>query len=103
MKEVILDEMRPDQVIRMGTSLLSPLKKEMIDLIKEHQDVFAWAADEVVGVPTELMIYRLNVDPHARPVRQKWRHFGPERSEAISGEFDKLLSAKMTRKVQYPI
>ncbi|XP_027150491.1 uncharacterized protein LOC113750749 [Coffea eugenioides] len=54
---VILDEVRPDQMIPVGTSLLSPLKEEMINLIKDHQDVFAWSTDKVVGVSSELMVH----------------------------------------------
>ena len=73
----------------------------MIDLIREHRDVFAWTVDEVAGVPPELMIHRLIVDPRAQPVKQKRRHFSLECSKAISGEVDKLLPAKMIRKVQY--
>ncbi|XP_027158506.1 uncharacterized protein LOC113760135 [Coffea eugenioides] len=101
-EQVVLDKAKPDQVVQVGAGLPSPLKEEMISLIKDHRDVFAWSADEVVGVPPELMIHQLNVNPQARPVRQKRRHFGPERSKAISDEVDKLLPAKMIHEIQYP-
>ncbi|XP_071909636.1 uncharacterized protein [Coffea arabica] len=99
---VVLDEVNSDQVVQVGVGLPSPLKEEMISLIKDHRDIFAWSADEVVGVPPELMTHQLNVNPQARPVRQKRRHFGPERSKAISDEVDKLLPAKMIHEIQYP-
>ena len=102
MEQVVLDEARPDQVVQVGAGLPSPLKEEVICLIKDHRDVFAWFADEVVGVPPELMVHQLNVNPQARPVKQKRKHFGPERIKAVSDEVDKLLPAKMIRKVQYP-
>ncbi|XP_071920747.1 uncharacterized protein [Coffea arabica] len=101
-EQVVLDETKPDQLVQVGAGLPSPLKEEMISLIKDHRDIFAWSADEVVGVPPELMTHQLNVNPQARPVRQKRRHFGPERSKAISDEVDKLLPAKMIHEVQYP-
>ncbi|XP_027063199.2 uncharacterized protein [Coffea arabica] len=101
-EQVVLDEAKPDQVVQVGAGLPSPLKEEMISLIEDHRDIFAWSADEVVGVPSELMTHQLNVNPQARPVRQKRRHFGPERSKAISDEVDKLLPAKMIHEVQYP-
>ncbi|XP_027155690.1 uncharacterized protein LOC113780842 [Coffea eugenioides] len=101
-EQVVLNEARPDQVVQVGAGLPSPLKEEMICLIKDHRDVFAWSADEVVGVPPELMVHQFNVNPQARPVKQKRRHFGPERSKAISDEVDKLLPAKMIHEVQYP-
>ena len=40
-EKVILDTQRPSEIVRVGTSLLSPLKEEMINLFREHQDVFA--------------------------------------------------------------
>ena len=49
-EKVILDTQKSGQIIRVGTSLLSPLKEVMIDLFREHQDVFTWKVDEVVGV-----------------------------------------------------
>ncbi|XP_071928220.1 uncharacterized protein [Coffea arabica] len=101
-EQVVLDDSRPDQVVQVGAGLPSPLKEEMICLIKNHRDVFAWSADEVVGVPLELMIHQLNVNPQTRPMRQKRRHFGPERSKAISDEIDKLLPAKIIHEIQYP-
>ncbi|XP_071926066.1 uncharacterized protein [Coffea arabica] len=101
-EQVVLDEAKPDQVVQVGAGLPSPLKEEMISLIKDHRDIFAWSADEVVGVPPDLMIHQLNVNPQARPVRQKRRHFGPERNKAISDEVDKLLPAKMIHEIQYP-
>ncbi|XP_071939899.1 uncharacterized protein [Coffea arabica] len=101
-EQVVLDEVKPDQVVQVGAGLPPPLKEEMISLIKDHRDVFAWSADEVVGVPPEFMIHQLNVNPQARPVRQKRRHFDPERSNAISDEVDKLLPVKMIHEVQYP-
>lgn len=42
------------------------------------------------------------MDPKIRPLQQKKRHFGPERSQSISEEVDKLLAARMIREVQYP-
>ncbi|XP_071919055.1 uncharacterized protein [Coffea arabica] len=101
-EQVVLDEAKPDQVVQVGAGLPSPLKEEMISLIKDHRDIFAWSADKVVGVPPELMIHQLKVNPQARPVRQKRRHFVPERSKAISDEVDKLLPVKMIHEIQYP-
>ena len=55
-EKVTMDEVRLDRVIHIETSLFSPLKEEMINLIKDHRDVFAWSIDKVVGV-SELMVH----------------------------------------------
>ncbi|XP_071933903.1 uncharacterized protein [Coffea arabica] len=103
MKEVSLSPTKPNQIVRIGIRLPGPIKKGMVDLLREYRDVFAWAADEAHGVPHHLMIHELNVDPQARPVKQKRRHIGPKRSRAVGEEVDKLLPAKIIREVQYPI
>ena len=76
------------------------LKEKITNLLKKHRDVFTWTADEVVRVLPELMIHKFNVDPLARPVKQKRRHFDLERSKVISEEVDKLLPAKMIKMVK---
>ncbi|XP_027158648.1 uncharacterized protein LOC113760293 [Coffea eugenioides] len=101
-EEISLDPMRPNQTVRIGIHLPGSIKKGMANLLIEYQDVFAWAADEVQGVPHHLMVHELNVDPQARPVKQKRRHLSPERSRAVGEEVDKLLPAKIIREVQYP-
>ncbi|XP_071923109.1 uncharacterized protein [Coffea arabica] len=101
-EEFPLDPTKPDQTVRVGTRLPGPTKRDMVDLLRKYRDVFAWAAEEVQGVPQHLMIHELNVDPQVRPVKQKRRHLGLERSRAVGEEVDKLLPAKIIREVQYP-
>ncbi|XP_071907780.1 uncharacterized protein [Coffea arabica] len=57
--------------------ILLDLRRQMVDLLRGYRDVFAWAADEVQGVPHHLMMHELNVDLQAHPVKQKKRHFNP--------------------------
>nr|XP_027082689.1 uncharacterized protein LOC113705025 [Coffea arabica] len=101
-EEFSLDPTKPEQTVRVGTRLPNLVKKGMLDLLRDFRDVFAWNSEEVQGVPHHLIIHELNVDPQIRPVKQKRRHLGPERSRAVSEEVDKLLPAKIIREVQYP-
>ncbi|KAL0366949.1 UNVERIFIED_CONTAM: Retrovirus-related Pol polyprotein from transposon [Sesamum radiatum] len=48
------------------------------------------------------MVHRLSVDPSMRPVKQKKRVFGSERSREIKEEVEKLLKINYIRPVQYP-
>ncbi|KAL0433309.1 UNVERIFIED_CONTAM: Transposon Ty3-G Gag-Pol polyprotein [Sesamum latifolium] len=54
------------------------------------------------GIDPEIMVHRLNMDPSMRPVKQKKRTFGNERSRAIKEEVDKLLRINYRRPIQYP-
>ena len=46
--------------------------------------------------------HKLNVAPSAKPVRQKVRHFHPDRRLVIQTEVDNLLHNGFIRKVKYP-
>ncbi|XP_071924151.1 uncharacterized protein [Coffea arabica] len=66
-EEIPLDPTEPDRTVRVGTRLPGPIKRGIVDLLREYRDVFAWAAEEVQGVPHHLMIHELNVDPSSPP------------------------------------
>ena len=66
-----MDALKLDQAIRIEMNLSVHLKEEVINLLKEHWDVFTWIADKIVGVSPKLMLHRLNMDLRARSVKQK--------------------------------
>ena len=46
--------------------------------------------------------HKLNVNPSARPIRQRVRRFQPNRHQIIQAEVDKLLEAGFIKEVKYP-
>ena len=54
------------------------------------------------GVPRELIEHELNVDPNAKPRKQRLRRFAQDRKEAIKKELQKLLAAGFIKEVYYP-
>ena len=48
------------------------------------------------------MQHRLNVEPSHKPVIQKRRHLGEERSAATTAEVKKLLEVGFIRECHYP-
>jgi hypothetical protein len=54
------------------------------------------------GVPRELAEHKLKVYPQARPIRQKLRHFTPDKREAIRAELARLVAAGFIREVLHP-
>ncbi|KAL0439295.1 UNVERIFIED_CONTAM: hypothetical protein Slati_2412500 [Sesamum latifolium] len=49
-----------------------------------------------------VITHHLNLDPAVRPIKQKKRHFGPEKDKIIEGEVNKLLTARHIREIQFP-
>jgi hypothetical protein len=54
------------------------------------------------GFPRELVEHKLKVYPQARPIRQKLRHFTPDKREAIRAELARLVAAGFIREVLHP-
>ncbi|XP_071933618.1 uncharacterized protein [Coffea arabica] len=72
-EEFPLREDRPDQVLRIGASLPSEEKEGLKALLREYSQVFAWTIEDMPGIPTDLAVHHLNVDPRFKPVKQKKR------------------------------
>ncbi|KAL1204508.1 RNA-directed DNA polymerase-like protein [Cardamine amara subsp. amara] len=54
------------------------------------------------GISLDITSHELNVDSTFKPIRQKRRKLGPERSQAVNAEVDRLLEAGSIREVKYP-
>ncbi|KAI3461303.1 hypothetical protein Pfo_017966 [Paulownia fortunei] len=92
----------PSKTTKIGTGLAPEVEKHLSTFLRHNVDVFAWSMEELVGIPPELALHQLNVNPIMKPIKQKKRTFGPERSQHIKEEVDKLLAANYIRPVQYP-
>ena len=76
-------------------------KSELILLLKEFKDVFAWDYSEMLGLDPGLVIHTLNVDPEAKPVAQPARVFHIEIEGKIVREVQKLLAAGFIKPIQH--
>ena len=54
------------------------------------------------GIDPAITSHKLNVDPTIKPIRQKRRKLGPERSKAVNEEVERLLAAGSIAEVRYP-
>ncbi|XP_027083502.1 uncharacterized protein [Coffea arabica] len=96
-------EDRPDRVLRIGTLLPSEEKEGLKALLREYSQVFTWTVEDMPGIPTDLAVHHLNVDPRFKPVKQKKRSFAPERNEVIKKEVGKLLESRIILEGYYQI
>ena len=75
LKEIRLDNSRPDRTTRIGT-LASPLVRQALTtFLKENQNVFVWSHEDMPGIDPLVMVHRLNVLPTFPPIHQKKRVF----------------------------
>ena len=87
--------------ISISASLTEREKSELILLLKEFKDVFAWDYNEMPRLDLGLVVHTLNVDPEAKPIAQSARIFHTEIKGQIVKEVQKLLAAGFIKPIQH--
>ncbi|XP_048596410.1 uncharacterized protein LOC106364989 [Brassica napus] len=101
-REVAIDESDPTKIIRVGVYLSDDICSRIISFIKDNASTFAWKTSDMKGIDPTVTSHELHVDPTFKPIRQKRRKLGPERSKAVNEEVDRLLDAGFITEVRYP-
>ena len=74
------------------SSKLDPdFKEELISLLKEFKDCFAWEYYEMSGLDRSIVEHRLPIKPGYRPYQQGARRFKPKTLPNIKAEITHLL------------
>ncbi|XP_075507482.1 uncharacterized protein LOC142544307 [Primulina tabacum] len=94
----------PDKkTLRIAPDLDPEVRDELITCLQSNLSGFAWSAQELTGTSLDVAEPRLNILPNSRPVKQKKRHFGPEKDIVIKKEVRELLSAGHIREGYHQI
>ena len=101
LKSIKLDDQHPEHTVQIGLQLSGSLQDQLINVLKEHKDIFAWFHEDMLGIDPLVIVHRLNVDPAHKPVIQKHHRFNPKRYTTISEEVNKLLKAKFIWEAHY--
>ena len=72
-------------------------KWELINLLKEFKDCFAWEYYEMPGLDQSIVEHRLPIKPGYQPFKQALRRFNPNVLDDIKKETKRLLEAKFIR------
>ena len=85
------DRPRPTYV---SAKLDPEYKRELVDLLKEFKDYFAWEYYEMPGLDRSIVEHRLPIKPGYRPFKQAPRRFNLNVLDDIKKETKRLLEAK---------
>jgi hypothetical protein len=64
-------------------------------------DVFAWSTSDLIGVNNEVIEHKLQVNPNAKPTKQKLHKMSQEKLEVVKAEVKRLLDTGFIREVTY--
>ncbi|KAL0405858.1 UNVERIFIED_CONTAM: hypothetical protein Slati_3899700 [Sesamum latifolium] len=92
----------PDKTTRIGSHLGEEAKKEITLCLRRNGDIFAWTPQDLERIDPQVITHHLNIDPSCKPVKQKKRHFGPEKDKIIQAEVNKLMATGHVEEIQFP-
>ncbi|PKA62796.1 hypothetical protein AXF42_Ash020068 [Apostasia shenzhenica] len=87
------------KIINISSYLNDKQQTEVIALLSEYIDVFAWSPEDVTCMDRAVCEHHLNVSQAVSPIVQKKRVMAGERQDAIREEINKLLGAGYIREV----
>ncbi|KAE8662571.1 No pollen germination related 2 [Hibiscus syriacus] len=88
--------------VKIGTTLTVQIKQELINLLQEFKDIFAWSYQDMPGLSTDIVIHKLPINPEYKPIQQKLRRMRPEMLLQIKEEVMKQINAGFLQASKYP-
>ena len=88
--------------VKVGTSMTTPIREELVALLWDYQDIFAWSYQDMPGLSRDIVQHRLPLNPDCSQVKQKLRRMKPEMSLKIKEEVKKQFDAGFMAVVGYP-
>jgi hypothetical protein len=82
--------------------LTSEEEKELLLFLDKNIDVFAWRTFDLTGVSRDIIEHKLEVNPSARPMKQRLCKMSDEKFTVAKAEVQRLLDAGFIREVYYP-
>ncbi|XP_012435382.2 uncharacterized protein LOC105762003 [Gossypium raimondii] len=57
--------------VKIGSDISARTRQDLIDLLREFKDMFAWSYQDMPGLSTDMVIHRLPIREDCKPVQQK--------------------------------
>jgi hypothetical protein len=93
------DKPRPTFI---STNLDSGFREELIELLKEYKDCFAWDYSEMPGLDHSIVEHRLPIKPGYKPYKQPTQKIYKDEVLAdVKKQVERLIEANFTRPCRY--
>ena len=88
--------------VKIGTGMTAPVREELMALLKNYKDIFAWSYQDMPSLSSDIIQHGLPLTPECSPVKQKLRRMKPETSLKIKEEVKKQFDAVFLFVARYP-
>ncbi|KAA3482495.1 gag/pol polyprotein [Gossypium australe] len=89
------------KMVRIGARITEETKQNLVELLREFKDVFAWSYRDMPGLSTDVVVHRLPIKEECKPVQQKLRKMRPDVVLKIKEEVKKQFDAGFLQVVKY--
>ncbi|XP_031107639.1 uncharacterized protein LOC116012276 [Ipomoea triloba] len=101
-EDVVVDPARADRVVKIGTGLAPELRAQIVEVIRQFKEVFAWGPEDMPGINRNIITHKLAVDPTKKPIQQRKRYMSAERRDFVKSEVVALTQAGHLKEIYYP-
>ena len=88
--------------VKVCIGMTAPIRDELVALLRDCQDIFAWSYQDMPGLSPDIVQHRLPLNPGCSTVKQKLRRMKPEMSLKIKEEVKKQFDIGFLAIAQYP-
>jgi len=88
--------------VKVGTSMSTNVRDDLVALLWDYQDIFAWSYQDMHGLSLDIVQHRLPLNPECSTVKQKLRRMKPEMPLKIKEEVKKQFDVGFLAIAQYP-
>ncbi|XP_011014865.1 PREDICTED: uncharacterized protein LOC105118589 [Populus euphratica] len=88
--------------LKIGTLTTPKQRVELIALLHEYADIFAWSYEDMPGLNTNIVVHKILLEEGCKPVKQKLRRAHPDTWIKVKEELEKQWHAGFLEVVKYP-
>jgi hypothetical protein len=85
-KRVPLDPRVPNRIVLISQDLTPDEETKLLSFLDKNSDVFAWKTSNLIGISISKIEHRLQVNPSAKPKKQKLHRMSNEKVVAAKSE-----------------
>ncbi|WP_345786837.1 hypothetical protein, partial [Acinetobacter baumannii] len=64
--------------MKVGTCVSKRTRQDLIELLQEFKDVFAWSYQDMPDLSTDIAVHRVLTKEECKPIQQKLRRMRPD-------------------------
>ncbi|GJW68749.1 hypothetical protein Tco_0123173 [Tanacetum coccineum] len=92
--KVVIHDDYPDQTIIIRGNLSTECRSELVKILRNHTDAFAWTPADMTEIPRFIAEHELKTYPHIEPRVQRKRSIAPVRRKVVKDEVAEWLKAE---------